>query len=198
MSVCAADLSWVPGIEVAAAGQLEVLVLSQLDNVIGHPQTQSNSVCQVLLQCLWVRVAEKATCGSGQHTAGGSPGCTTGATHPHPPTYTPTYVPTHPLTHTHICTYTLTHRTHTHPPTNPPTIHTVVVSCSGRVGEYDLHAAVGRVVGTLALPPIVVAHIVCVRLLKLPGERHVVQEGLPQQPLTKDPPHIPCQRPSSL
>ena len=133
--VCTADLSWVAGIEVAATGQLEVLVLSQLDNFIGHPQTQSNSVHQVLLQCLWVRVAEEATCASEQHTAGGSPDCTTGATYPHPPTHPPTWnphPPTHPLTHPH--TYTPTHIEPTTTPTYTPTPHTYRGSLLQREG----------------------------------------------------------------
>ena len=50
---------------------------------------------------------------------------------------------------------------------SPSLSPTMVVSLARWVGEDDLHAAVGCVVGPLALLPIAVADIVCILLLKL-------------------------------
>ena len=46
-------------------------------------------------------------------------------------------------------------------------VDTMMVPLAGSVGEDDLHAAVGGVVGSLALLPVAVPHVVGVLLVKL-------------------------------
>ena len=53
-------------------------------------------------------------------------------------------------------------------------MHTMVVPLAGRVGEDDLHAAVGGVVGPLSFLPIAVPHVVGILLVKLQKEVVVV------------------------
>ena len=54
--------------------------------------------------------------------------------------------------------------------------HTVVVSLAGRVGEDDLHATVGRVVGPLPLLPVTMANVVGILLVKLRERKEEEEE----------------------